>query len=167
MVHSRTSRRRETSGKTPRVRTLPAEAPPAPTPSAATLRTWFLGVAVLAALPFLPAWRNGFVNWDDYVFIVNNPHIQSLSPRNLWAMFAGYLDGNYIPLTQLSFALNVAIHGLAPAGFHLTNILLHASNAGLAMLLLVRSRAPVPWAAAGALLFAWHPQRGWEFDHVR
>lgn len=123
------------------------------------LRKWFLFVAVLAALPFLPALRNGFVNWDDYNFIVNNPHVQSLSPRNVWAMFAGFVDGNYIPLTQLSFAINVAIHGLAPAGFHLTNVLLHAANAGLVLLLLVRSKAPPPWAAAGALLFAWHPLR--------
>ena len=120
---------------------------------------WTCGVLAAAILPFLPALWNGFVNWDDPRFIVDNPAIRGLSLAHLVAMFTQFVDGNFIPLTQLSFALNYAIHGLWPAGFHATNILLHAANAWLVWLLLVRLGGSPASAALGAILFALHPLR--------
>lgn len=159
MAHSQSSPRPETPGSAPIGRADSPRAPPVRALDVPALRSWFLVVAVLAALPFLSALRNGFVNWDDHQFITNNPNIRSLAPANLRAMFTSFVEGNYIPLTQLSFAVNYRLHGLAPGGYHLANVLLHAVNAGLVLLLLLRAKAPAPWAAAGALLFAWHPMR--------
>ncbi len=120
---------------------------------------WAGGVLAAAILPFLPALWNGFVNWDDPRFIVDNPHIRGLSAAHLVAMFSRFVDGNYIPLTQLSFAFNHAVHGLWPAGFHATNLLLHAANAGLVWLLLMRLGGTSASAAVGAIAFALHPLR--------
>jgi hypothetical protein len=47
--------------------------------------------------------------------------------------------------------------GLDPAGYHLTNALLHALNAGLAYVVTVRLAASRPVALLTALLFAVHP----------
>ena len=116
-------------------------------------------IFALAFLLFVPALQNGFVNWDDNRFIVENQNIRAFAWDNLVAMFTGFVDGNYIPLTQLSFALNHAIHGLQPAGYHATNMLLHALNACLVFLLLRRLGGATVASAVGAVLFAIHPLR--------
>lgn len=93
--------------------------------------------AIICLLVFLPALRCGFVGLDDMDFVVNNTHIRSLNtdfftwaftmPRDLW-----------LPLTWFSFAIDYQIWGLNPFGFHLTNILLHAVNTGLVVLITAR-----------------------------
>lgn len=119
----------------------------------------FLAVFAASLIPFLPALSNGFVNWDDPNFITGNAIIRGLSRANLVAMFTTYVDGNYIPLTLLSFAFNHALHGLQPIGFHATNLVLHALNAVLVLLLLRKMGSNLLGAACGALLFALHPLR--------
>jgi hypothetical protein len=65
----------------------------------------------------------------------------------------------YRPTVHLSFALDHAIWGLEPFGYHLTDLLLHLLNAvlvlGLIRLLLPGVRAPAAVAAAMVLLL--HP----------
>lgn len=118
-----------------------------------------LAVFIASLIPFLPALSNGFVNWDDPNFITLNPIIQGLVGANIKAMFTSFVDGNYIPLTFLSFAANFAVHGLQPAGYHATNIVLHGINAVLVFLLLRRLGGSSISAAFGALLFSLHPLR--------
>src|SRR5437762_1725090 len=47
----------------------------------------------------------------------------------------------------------------APLVFHLTNILLHAANTVLVLLILRRLGATMLISGAVALLFAWHPMQ--------
>src|SRR5690606_3307598 len=66
--------------------------------------------------------------------------------------------GYYRPLTILSFAIDHALHGTNAAGFHLTNVMLHATNTVLLAVLLARAgMAPVKSALA-ALLWALVPR---------
>jgi Flp pilus assembly protein TadD len=60
------------------------------------------------------------------------------------------------PLTTASFALNFAAHGVAPFGYHLVNVALHATVSLLVFALVARLAT---WlvAVAAALLFAVHP----------
>jgi tetratricopeptide (TPR) repeat protein len=120
-----------------------------------------------AFLAFLPALRNGFV-WDDLPNLIANPHFRGLGWSHLRWMATAYHMGHYIPTTWLSLALDHAAWGMNPFGYHLTNLVLHAVNAGLFYLvarrLLHRSAAltgrPLAIAAAGAaLFFAIHPLR--------
>jgi len=74
-----------------------------------------------------------------------------------WLGFVGY--PYYRPMVTASFALDHALFGLAPWGYHLTNVLLHFANA-LLVLILVRRLYPAGGrlgALAAALLFATHP----------
>jgi tetratricopeptide (TPR) repeat protein len=116
---------------------------------------------LLGALLYLPTARNGFV-FDDIDVVQKNPLAQD--PSALGAIFGTHYwaglqpTGNlYRPLTILSFALNHAITGAAPAGFHVVNALLH----GVAAALVVALASGLGWSAAGALaaglLFAAHP----------
>lgn len=126
-------------------------------------------VFVLACLPFLPALGNGFVDWDDRQNFLDNPNYRGFAPNNLVWMFTSIHMGHYMPVTWLTSALDHALWGMNPSGYHLTNILLHGAVAALLFQLIAellarsapdtspRSRALC--AAAGALLYAAHPLR--------
>jgi hypothetical protein len=95
--------------------------------------------AVLAAaiclLLFLPSVRCGFINSDDPLYVLNNPVIRQLDPGSLARMFFQSHVGWWMPLTWLSFAIDYHFWGLNPFGYHLTNILLHAVNTGIVVLI--------------------------------
>jgi len=116
-----------------------------------------LVLAIIAAIVYLPAIHGDFV-YDDPAYLLNNPNIAPLSFATVrWAFTEAYA-GNWHPLTWLSHALDVAFFGReAPAGHHVTSILIHAANVALLVLLLQRLTGR-PWcAAAVGLLFAVHP----------
>ena len=99
-----------------------------------------LVVAFLVVLLYLPALGNGFVNWDDDIYVYANPQVRSLAPSSLWRAFTHIhaSSGNWHPLTMVSHAVGYAVWGLRPFGHHLTSILLHGCNAALVVLLAVR-----------------------------
>ncbi len=120
------------------------------------------GLAIgLAALTYANALANGFA-YDDTPIIVHNPAIRSLAdlPR-LW--LSGYWDhrqaglSNYRPLFALTLAADYALWGLRPAGYHLTNLILHACNVGWLFYLLRAYRVAPATSALAALIFAVHP----------
>jgi len=97
--------------------------------------------------------------WDDLHLIVGAPSVTKLQPLATYFGSAfwqspetGDLRGYYRPLTILSFAIDHAIHGDNPAGFHLTNLALHATNVVLLYFLMRKHRlAPAYAFALGTL----------------
>lgn len=152
-------------------------------PPRSGIRAWGLAAAVLvlALVPFLPALEAGFVNWDDPANVVENERWRGFSAEHLRWMFGTSFFGHWQPLTWLSYAVDHALWGLEPRGFHLTNLLLHALGAalflGVVLEVLARVRSAgrdggpdaahgpegrtrlALCAAAGALFFAVHPLR--------
>jgi Flp pilus assembly protein TadD len=123
---------------------------------------------------FLPALRGEFLNWDDSVNFVANPHYRGLGWPQIQWMFTTTLMGHYIPVTWLSFGLSYVLGGMSPWGYHLANILLHAGNATLVYVITRRllaaaqgdgaqeTRSTWPVILAGgfaALLWGVHPLR--------
>ncbi len=101
--------------------------------------------------------QNSFTNWDDPVLILNNPQIRSLSPSAIVTLFTSVANHAYLPVRDLSYALDYALWGLDPYGFHLTNLLLHCANSLLLFALLARLFEDDRLALAAALIFAVHP----------
>src|SRR5437867_198618 len=124
-------------------------------------------LALLATITFLPALGNGFVRWDDHVWLLGNPAYRGLGWAQLRWMATSAVFGQYLPVTWLTFGLDYAVWGMRPLGYHLTNVVLHAANAVLfflvAMRLLAKAATPPeaarPAAAVAALFFAVHPLR--------
>jgi hypothetical protein len=123
------------------------------------------GCALAALAVFAPAVRLPFVSWDDLTNVVNNPHLRLDGPGLSWILSGASL-GHWAPLTWLSLALDRAVWGLDPRGFHLTSVLLHALDAGLFFLLarrLLRPAFPAGdadlAAVFAALVWALHPLR--------
>jgi protein O-mannosyl-transferase len=132
--------------------------------------------ALVTCLVYLTALQNGFVNWDDDLGIYNNPYIRSWDAAFFrWAFFDFY-ENNWFPLTRISHALDYTFWGLNPLGHHLTNIILHAVNTFVVMILIVKlldtvkertarneslsflnDRTTLVAAGVTALLFGLHP----------
>lgn len=124
--------------------------------------------AFLTFIIYLPALENSFVEWDDYVYIVNNPIIRRMDFSFLQLVFSTPINSNWHPLTTISWALDYLIWGLDPRGFHLSSIILHSLNTLLASALATQISArytKTDYAekrnlfagAVTALLFGLHP----------
>ena len=129
-------------------------------------------LALTTFIVFLPALKAEFVNWDDDINFLNNANYRGLGAAQLQWMFTNVLMGNYIPFTWTSFGLDYVVWGMNPAGYHLTNILLHAANAVLFYFIALhllrlsapaspadRPSTPILGSAFATLLFAVHPLR--------
>jgi hypothetical protein len=94
-------------------------------------------VALTTFNVYFAALGNGFV-WDDVRYVSDNSYIRSFDAALFkWAFFDFYA-ANWHPLTWISHAADYALWGLNPLGHHLTNIILHAMNTFLVVLLSVR-----------------------------
>ncbi len=133
--------------------------------------------SLITVLVYLPALSNGFVNWDDEWYVVDNPMIRSPDLALLKWAFGEFFLANWHPLTQLSHALDYAFWSLNPVGHHLTNVLFHGLNTFLVTLLVFRlivaartsAGSPIGYslfftrrgmliiAAVAGLLFGIHP----------
>ena len=109
---------------------------------------------------FLPCLQNGFVNLDDPIYVTQNAHVnQGLTWESFkWAW--GTTDAqNWHPLTWISHLLDVQWFGLNPPGHHATSVVLHALNAALLFLLLLKMTGARWRSLAVAALFGLHPLR--------
>ncbi|GAM10549.1 transmembrane and TPR repeat-containing protein [Geobacter sp. OR-1] len=131
-------------------------------------------VAAVCFIVYLRALSCGFVNLDEPEYLLDNTAIRTMDKDFWYWAFATVSLNFWVPLLWLSFAIDYQIWGLDPFGFHLTNNILHALNAGLIVFVcdkmfknrwsvserFSRSRFlyPLLLLIAG-LLFAVHPAR--------
>lgn len=119
---------------------------------------WPVLVAIVAVLVHARALGNGFA-LDDVLLVENNPDIVSLArlPQLFVSPYwnvPGESYGLYRPLTVASFAINRALLGRGPMGFHLVNVLVHGAVVALAWFALRRAGTLFGTAFAGSVLFA-------------
>jgi len=98
------------------------------------------------------------LNWDDPVYITENPTIQGITLENLKTAFTSLYAGNYAPLHIVSYMLDYALWGMNPAGFFATNLILHFLNGALFYFLLLRLRITSTTSVfVSAAFFLFHP----------
>lgn len=117
-----------------------------------------VALLILTVAAFQPALRAGFLRWDDTLYVSANRLLQSGGDglTQIWNPFADRLP-QYYPVVFTSYWLEYQLWQLAPAGYHATNVALHALNAVL-VLLLARALGASMWVATGAAaVFAVHP----------
>ena len=113
---------------------------------------------LLAVLPFLPALNAGFLNWDDDLYLTENPSISSPDGwRETLSRFSS--DANIYPVVFASFRLENRLWGMNPLGYHASNIVLHGFVVVLLFALFLRLGAEERVAWWAALLFAIHPMQ--------
>jgi protein O-mannosyl-transferase len=102
--------------------------------------------------------RFAYVLIDDPTYVSENPHMRAgLTWDNLAWSFSTFYDGNWIPFTWLSLLLDTSLFGLRPAGYHFTNVVLHAANTMLVFALFAKATGSQWRSACVAALFGLHP----------
>src|SRR5262252_2925115 len=107
--------------------------------------------AAMAVLVYANALHNRFV-YDDYHTVIENTSIRSAT--DLRAIFWHDVTR---PIVNFSYAVDRAMWGPPPFGFHLTNVAFHALNVVLLFCLARRVRLDVAPSFAAAALLAVHP----------
>ncbi|MEO6568831.1 MAG: hypothetical protein ABIO94_08715, partial [Opitutaceae bacterium] len=106
----------------------------------------------LALVAYWPALRGAFI-WDD------NGHITPPELRSLGGLFRIWFEigatQQYYPVLHSVFWLEHRAFGDVAIGYHVVNVLLHATAAWLFAMVLRRLHAPGAWLAA--FLFLVHP----------
>ena len=138
-------------------------------------RASLAGIALFCAtlLAYFPALQGGFI-WDDDGH-VTKPALRSL--HGLWRIWTELgATQQYYPVLHSAFWIEHRLWGDAPLGYHLLNVLLHATAACLFGLVLARVERVVPnaldrasrpssalgttrstWPLLAAFIFALHP----------
>jgi tetratricopeptide (TPR) repeat protein len=137
---------------------------PTPVPDRLRGRRWILALILIAAAGvYANSVPNEFV-WDDDKLIVQDPAIKTTQYFNeIWLkdFFYRHEDdvayGYYRPVVTLSYMMDYSFWGLAPAGYHVTNILLHVACTLLVALCLLRLGIGDRATLAATALFAIHP----------
>jgi protein O-mannosyl-transferase len=102
----------------------------------------------------------GFINYDDDVYVTENPLITTLNWENIKGLFTGYYRNQYSPVAMSIMAIQIKLFGLAaPLPFKIVSMLLHAGNALLVFLLVRRLSARFDYAWITAIFFAVHPMQ--------
>lgn len=119
-----------------------------------------LSLFVVVLLTYARVATHGFVRFDDFDYIVDNPQVrEGWSLEGLRWAFTTFHMANWHPLTWLSHMTDGQMFGVAPWGHHLVNVGLHGANA-VVLFLALRLMTSATWPSAFvAAVFALHPLR--------
>src|SRR3954471_12224407 len=123
-----------------------------PPPASESSAVWYAVIFGVTLLAYWPALHGSLV-WDD------NAHVTRLELQTLHGLWRIWFEPGatqqYYPLLHSAFWIEHRIWGDSPVGYHLVNILLHATAAALLALLLRRLAVRGAWLAA--FVFLVHP----------
>ncbi len=114
-------------------------------------------LAYITVFAFYPAITADFVNLDDFVMVVDNPDIMSLSFANIKHIFSSFQYKLYHPVVTLSYAIEYFFCKFEPYLYHIDNIILHILNVILLFFIIKRLSKSFFVAYIVAILFAVHP----------
>jgi tetratricopeptide (TPR) repeat protein len=107
---------------------------------------------------YLPAAHHGFTLYDDNDYVTENPMVENgLTWAGVKWAFTTWHAANWHPITWLSHMADCQLFGLDAGMHHSVNVLFHAANSVLLLLLLLRWTNALWSSAFAAALFAWHP----------
>jgi tetratricopeptide (TPR) repeat protein len=109
-------------------------------------------LVLLTVAAYLPVLSGDFV-WDDDYHLTENPDLTA--PDGLARIWSRMSASRHYPLTTTTFWIQRRVWGLDPTFYHAFNLLLHAMNAVL--LLLVLRRVSMRGAFVAAAVWAVHP----------
>jgi len=98
-----------------------------------------------------------FVNWDDDLYIYNNPAITGFTYENIRSWFTGAYLSLYVPVPLFSYALDYQVCGAHPSCYHVTNLVIHIANGLLVYRIFTRFFPGRLRVVLVALLFLVHP----------
>lgn len=115
-----------------------------------------MAVATIAA--YGKTISHGFISFDDSVYVLDNNYIKSGFTLDSirWA-FTTTTDGNWFPLTWLSYMLDISLVGSSAGALHATSLIYHILNSCLLFAALYTLTGHINRSVIVAALFALHP----------
>lgn len=95
--------------------------------------------------------------WDDLSYLIQNPYIREISWNNISVIFSRNFEGNFAPLHILFYAIQHAVWGMNPGGYHAVSVILHIFNSIFLFILIRTITGRKDAALFAALIFAVHP----------
>nr|MBA3705771.1 hypothetical protein [Bacteroidota bacterium] len=90
-------------------------------------RLLFGAILAFTLITYAPSVKNDFIRgWDDGAYLFENDYLHGFSAANLKHIFTQEEQGNYHPLTMLSYAIEYKLFGIDnPMPYHIDNLILH------------------------------------------
>jgi tetratricopeptide (TPR) repeat protein len=144
------------SGKGQRITATPLKAARVETGSARNQLLW-LGLVLLATcVAYVPVLRGSFTNYDDGLYILENPMVRNLDWGHLKDIFSTIYQNQYAPIATLIMAIEVKVFGATPAPLKAVGVLLHIVNTVLVFQLIRQLFKRFDYAIITAGLFAFN-----------
>ena len=109
-------------------------------------------IALTACIAYFPFLSGGFI-WDDDMYLTNNKFIGAAD--GLYKFWCSTEPIDYYPVSNTTLWIEWRLWGMHPAGYHVTNLILHIIES-LLILVILRKLA-IPGAFLTAVIFAVHP----------
>lgn len=113
-------------------------------------------LCLLCVVTFAGSIDGAFVS-DDIEMVGKDPLLSSLAPANVAAIFRSRQGPNYVPITELSLAIDGTLFGRTPTAHHVTNVAIHIGCVLLVYTILRRLQLAPLFALLAAALWAVHP----------
>jgi protein O-mannosyl-transferase len=109
-------------------------------------------ISAAVSIAYFPSLSGGFV-LDDDILMTENKLVKPAT--GLYQIWSTTEPIDYWPVTNTTFWIEWRLWGMHPTGYHVTNLILHVSEALLVWLIL--RKLSIPGAFLAALIFALHP----------
>ena len=116
-------------------------------------------ILALTLIVFSRGLNNQFNNWDDTVYVTENPNITLNSKNSIQSFTKGEFHGMYVPITALSLSVNHYFSELNPKPYLITNLLIHLLNCILVFIVLQKLFKEKWLTLFVGALFALHPMQ--------
>ena len=114
-------------------------------------------LVIVTTVAFLPMLESSFLNYDDDIYIMDNPFIRVPSLSTYKTLFSSFYLQQYAPLAMCIMSIEVMLFGANPVPLKLISILLHLLNAVLVFYLFKILLKNFDIAFITAVIFALHP----------
>jgi len=113
-------------------------------------------ILIVTAFSFSRILQGEYINWDDHVYVEKVPH-EELNPEMVFTFFTTGFNRTYVPLTMLSWAIEIKLLGRSPATHLLINLLLHLCSVCILYLIGKQLNLGKLGSLITAAVFALHP----------
>lgn len=82
-------------------------------------------VMVVIFIAYIPALSKEFINYDDDLYILNNPFVRSFKFSNIPYMFSHFYQAQYSPIPELMYGILHSLVAFRPFLYNVMSVLLH------------------------------------------
>ncbi len=117
---------------------------------------WLAGLLLAVSLAYSPVLKKEFINYDDGLYILDNPYVKNFNPKTMAEAFSKSYEEQYSPLATAACGIIYRISGDKPFLYNLAALLIHLANTLLAFWLVYLLLGKFYPALIAAAIFGMH-----------